>query len=59
MNLTREAAGDKELRGKRKRKKEGINEQSSLAIVTGLSQLTMVDLRTGKTGRTGEGEGGV
>lgn len=57
MNLMREAASDKELGGK-KEKKEGINGLSSLATVTGLSQLTMVDLRTGKKGRTGEGEGG-
>jgi len=45
----------KEL-GKKGKKKNGgdINAQSSLAIVTGLSQLTMADLRKGKKGSTRE-----
>ena len=49
---------DKKLGEKRKTQTKGteeINAQISLAIVTGLSQLTMVDLRKEKNGCTGEG----
>ena len=52
MNLTSEAASDKKLGEKRKTQTKGteeINAQSSLAIVTGLSQLTMVDRRKKRT----------
>jgi hypothetical protein len=59
MNLTREAAGDRQSEKKKERKgTEVINAQSSLAIVTGLSQLTMAELRKGKESRTREDERG-
>jgi hypothetical protein len=54
MNLMREAARDKELGKKERKKTEGINGLSSLAIKTGLSQLTMVEVRKGKKGWTRE-----